>query len=266
MSGQTPLTAPSLSVVIIAKNEAHNIADCVRSALFSNEVIVLDSGSTDATVALAREAGASVIETDWPGFGLQKNRALAAAKSQWVFSLDADERITPELADEIRLALASADATQTIAFRVPRSSQFCGQFMRYSSWSPDYTVRLIKAGHGKFSEKQVHESLMYEGKCETLAAPMLHYSYRNLDDVLLKLNHYSSAGAKDLATQGRQASLSVAVLHGAWAFFRTYVLKLGFLDGKLGFVLAVYNAEASYYKYLKLVISNPAHSLENGHK
>jgi glycosyltransferase involved in cell wall biosynthesis len=256
MSGQKPLAMPSLSVVIIAKNEAHNISDCVKSAMFSDEVIVLDSGSTDATVALAREAGASVIETDWQGFGLQKNRALAAAKSDWIFSLDADERITPELAGQIRSAIASADATQTTAFRVPRSSQFCGQFMRYSGWSPDYTVRLIKARHGKFSEKQVHESLLYEGKCETLTAPMLHYSYRNLDDVLLKLNNYSSAGAKDLATQGRQSSITAAVLHGAWAFFRTYVFKLGFLDGRLGFVLAVYNAEASYYKYLKLLYRN----------
>jgi glycosyltransferase involved in cell wall biosynthesis len=258
MVGQKPLVIPSLSVVIIAKNEAHNISDCVKSAMFSDEVIVLDSGSTDATVALAREAGARVIETDWPGFGLQKNRALTAAKSQWVFSLDADERITPELADQIRAAITSADAKQTIAFRVPRSSQFCGQFMRHSGWSPDYTVRLIKAGHGKFSEKQVHESLLYEGKCEMLTAPMLHYSYRNLDEVLLKLNHYSSAGAKDLAAQGRQSSVSAAVLHGAWAFLRTYVLKLGFLDGRLGFVLAIYNAEASYYKYLKLVYRNPS--------
>lgn len=253
MSEEKPLTVPSLSVVIIAKNEAHNITDCVKSALFSDEVIVLDSGSSDTTVALARKAGAKVIETDWPGFGTQKNRALAAAKSDWVFSLDADERITPELATEIRSVLASAAGKQVVAFQVPRSSQFCGQFMRHSGWWPDYTVRLIKAGQGKFSEKQVHESLLVQGRCETLKAHMLHYSYRNLDDVLLKLNHYSSAGAKDLMAQGKQSSLSAAVFHGAWAFFRTYVLKLGFLDGKLGFVLAVYNSQASYYKYLKLV-------------
>ncbi len=250
------MAVPSLSVVIIAKNEAHNIVDCVKSALFSDEVIVLDSGSSDATVALAREAGANLIQTDWPGFGRQKNRALAAAKSDWVFSLDADERITPELASEIRAALASADVTQTIAFRVPRSSQFCGQFMHHSGWSPDYTVRLIKAGHGKFSDKHVHESLQYEGKCATLSARMLHYSYRNLDDVLNKLNLYSGAGAQDLAARGRQSSISSAVLHGVWAFFRTFIIKRGFLDGKLGFVLAVYNAEASYYKYLKLAYSN----------
>jgi glycosyltransferase involved in cell wall biosynthesis len=250
MTEKNITSTPSLSIVIIAKNEAHNITDCVKSAAFAQEVIVLDSGSTDNTVELAEHAGAKVLRTDWPGFGAQKNRALDAAMSEYIFSLDADERITPDLAAQIRQAIAVPG--DTVAWRVPRRSQFCGQFMRYSGWWPDETVRLVKRGAGRFSEMQVHESLVVRGKVEGLTAPMLHYSYRKLEDVLAKLNEYSSAGAIDRMRSGSGASLLSAIAHGLWAFVRTYVLKLGFLDGKLGFVLAVYNAEASYYKYLKL--------------
>jgi glycosyltransferase involved in cell wall biosynthesis len=244
----------TLSVVIIAKNEAHNIADCVKSAAFASEVIVLDSGSTDNTEALATQAGARVVQTDWPGFGAQKNRALAQAKGEWIFSLDADERITAELAVEISTAIANPG--DVVAYRVPRRSQFCGQFMKYSGWWPDYTVRLMKQGAGRFSEKQVHESLSVLGKVVSLKAPMLHYSYRHLDDVLHKLNQYSTAGANEGLAAGKSASLIAAIAHGAWAFIRTYILRLGLLDGKLGFVLAVYNAQASYYKYLKLWLAS----------
>lgn len=242
----------TLSVVIIAKNEAHNIAECIRSANFANEVIVLDSGSTDGTVEIARAEGARVIETDWPGFGVQKNRALDAAKCDWIYSLDADERITTELASEIKSMLASAaEVNNPVAYRAPRLSQFCGQFMRHSGWWPDYTVRLVKRGCGRFSELQVHESLQVVGEVGTLKSHMLHYSYRNFEDVLNKLNQYSSAGARDKQTADQRDSFSSAILHGIAAFVRSYVFRLGLLDGKLGFALAVYAAESSYYKYLK---------------
>jgi glycosyltransferase involved in cell wall biosynthesis len=243
----------TLSVVIIAKNEAHNIEDCVRSASFADEVIVLDSGSSDETVQLALKAGAKVLKTDWPGFGAQKNRALDAANSDWIFSLDADERITPELATEIRATISGLGSNVHVGFRVPRSSQFCGQFMQHSGWWPDYTTRLVRKGNGRFSDKQVHESLQINGAVGTLKYPMVHYSYRSFDDVLSKLNQYTSAGAADMRLQGKSSGLISAVLHGIAGFFRSYLFRLGFLDGRAGFILAVYCAEASYYKYLKLM-------------
>ncbi len=246
---------PTLSVVIIAKNEAHNIEDCVRSASFADEVIVLDSGSVDETISLAERAGARVLKTDWPGFGAQKNRALDAAGCDWIFSLDADERITPELAAEVRATIANAETGGYAGFQVPRLSQFCGQFMKHSGWWPDYTTRLVRAGAGRFSELQVHESLNINGTLGKLTHHMLHYSYRNLEDVLAKLDQYSTAGARDKLRAGKSAFLSSAIAHGFWAFMRTYFFRAGFLDGRLGFVLAVYNAQTSYYKYLKLWLS-----------
>jgi glycosyltransferase involved in cell wall biosynthesis len=238
-----------LSIIIVARNEAINIAECVRSARFAEQVIVLDSGSTDGTADLARAEGAQVQVTDWPGYGPQVNRGIDMAGGDWIFSLDADERISPELAAEIRIAIERADVN---GFRVPRTSMYCGRFIRHSGWSPDYTWRLVRRGKGRFTEHFLHAHLQVEGATGTLKQPIVHYSYRTLEDVLEKLNRYSSANARDMTTAGRTGSLGRAVAHGLWAFFRTYVLRLGFLDGRWGFMLAVSNAEGTYYRYLKL--------------
>ena len=238
-----------LSIIIVAKNEAINIAECVRSARFADEVIVLDSGSTDGTPELARAEGAQVAVTDWPGYGPQVNRGIDMAGGDWIFSLDADERISPELAAEIRRAIGRDDVD---GFRVPRTSMYCGRFIRHGGWSPDYTWRLVRKGKGRFTEHFLHAHLEIPGPTGTLAEPIIHYSYRTLEEVLEKLNRYSSANARDMTTAGRTGSLGRAVAHGLWAFFRTYVLRLGFLDGRWGFMLAVSNAEGTYYRYLKL--------------
>ncbi len=240
---------PTLSVVIITKNETLNIADCVKSAAFADEVLVLDSGSSDDTVKLAVAAGARVIETDWPGYGPQKNRAIDASTGEWVFSLDADERITPELEKEI---LAAIKQPTFEVFDVPRQSLFVSRFMQYSGWRPDRTKRLFKRGAARFTDNQVHEHLKTTAKVGHLNTSIIHYSYRDVDTVLDKMNHYSSAGAQDLHANGKQGSLFSAITHGFWAFIRTYMIKLGFLDGKEGFILAIANAETTYYKYLKL--------------
>ncbi|WBY01955.1 glycosyltransferase family 2 protein [Ramlibacter tataouinensis] len=240
---------PSLSIVIVAKNEAQNIADCVRSASFADEVIVLDSGSTDGTPELARAAGATVVCTDWPGYGPQNNRGIDLARGDWFFSLDADERITPALAAEIRAAIERSDVD---GFRVPRISMYCGRFMQHGGWRPDYTRRLARKDKGRFTEHFLHANLQVQGALGTLHEPIVHYSFRTMDAVLEKLNRYSSASAKDMTAAGRKGSLSRAVAHGLWAFFRTYVLRLGFLDGRWGFMLAVSNAEGTYYRYVKL--------------
>lgn len=242
---------PTLSVIVIARNEGRHIADCVRSAAFADEVIVLDSGSSDDTVDQARAAGARVfVDTDWQGFGLQKNRALALATGDWVFSLDADERITPLLREQLAQAIAAPQGH--VAFSVNRHSSFCGQFMNHSGWYPDRVLRLFRRDAARFSDDLVHERVLADGPVGRLSGELLHESMRDLESVLVKLDRYSSAGARDLQRRGVRGSLASALAHGAWAFFRTYVLRRGFLDGALGFVLAVSIAEGTYYRYLKL--------------
>jgi glycosyltransferase involved in cell wall biosynthesis len=239
-----------LSVVIVAQNEANNIVECVRSARFADEVIVLDSGSSDGTADLARAEGAQVTVTpDWPGYGPQVNRGIDRATGDWFFSLDADERISPELAAEIRAAMTRTDVD---GFRVPRTSMYCGRFMKHGGWTPDYTTRLARRGRGRFTEHYLHAHLAVQGRTESLKHPIVHFSYRTMEEVLEKLNRYSSANARDMTSAGRKGSLGRAIGHGLWAFFRTYVLRLGFLDGRWGFMLAVSNAEGTYYRYVKL--------------
>jgi len=239
-----------LSVIIIAKNEAHAIADCLHSVAWADEIIVVDSGSSDDTVNICKQFGANVTTTqDWPGFGAQKNRALALATQPWVLSLDADERISTELQMELKSVIAE---NVDMSYRMPRSSSYCGRFMQHSGWSPDYVTRLFKRGHARFSDDLVHERLVTTHVCATLKNAILHISYVNLEEVLDKVNRYSTDGAIMSLARGRSSSLGSAVAHGVWAFIRTYFLRLGFLDGKMGFVLAVSNAETTYYRYLKL--------------
>jgi glycosyltransferase involved in cell wall biosynthesis len=244
---------PTLSIVIVTKNETLNIVDCIKSAQFADEVLVLDSGSSDDTVKLAALTGARVIETDWPGFGPQKNRAIDASTGEWIFSLDADERITDTLKNEILIAI---NANTYDVFDVPRRSLFVSRFMQYSGWRPDRTNRLFKRTAARFTDNQVHEHLKTNVKVGHLTESIVHYSYRDVDTVLKKMNHYSSAGAQDLKAKGKQGSLFSAMTHGVWAFIRTYIIKLGFLDGAEGFILAIANAETTYYKYLKLYFLN----------
>jgi glycosyltransferase involved in cell wall biosynthesis len=238
-----------LSVIIITKNEAANIRACLESVTWADEIIVVDSGSADDTVAITHEFTQRVYVHDWPGFGAQKNRALNYATSEWVFSIDADERVTPELRAEMEAAIARPQAE---AYEVPRSSSFCGRFICHSGWHPDYVLRLFRRGKGRFSDALVHESVQIQGSVARLQQPLLHYSYRDFEDVLSKLNNYSSAASVMLQRQEKKGSLAQAVLHGLWAFFRTYFLRAGFLDGREGFMLAVMNAENSYYRYIKL--------------
>jgi glycosyltransferase involved in cell wall biosynthesis len=243
----------SISAIVITRNEEAVIRRCLESVAWTDEIVVVDSGSTDRTAAICRELGAKVTTTDdWPGFGLQKNRALGLATGDWVISLDADEWATPELRAEIELSVN--EPRDRVAFAIPRRSSFCGRFMRHSGWWPDYVVRLFRRDRARFSEDRVHERLIVEGATGRLKAPILHEAITDLDQMLAKMNAYSTAGARMFHEQGRRASLLMAMAHGGWAFFRAYVLRLGFLDGREGFMLAVANAEGSYYRYLKLML------------
>jgi glycosyltransferase involved in cell wall biosynthesis len=237
-----------LSVIIITKNEAINIRECLESVKWADEIIVVDSGSTDDTVAICREYTQHVYVHDWPGFGMQKNRALGYASKGWVLSLDADERVTPELRSEIENTLRDGNA---LGYEIPRLSSFCGRYMRHSGWYPDYVTRLFQQNKGEFTNDLVHERVIINGTVGRLIHNLLHESFRDLDQLLAKMNHYSSAGAEMLGHKGRDATLTQAITHGLWAFVRSYLLRAGFLDGREGFMLAVSTAEGTYYRYAK---------------
>ncbi len=241
-----------LSVIVITKDEAGSIRPCLESVSWADEIVVVDSGSSDDTAAICREYTDKVTVTDWPGFGPQKNRALDAARGEWVLSLDADERVSPELRAEIEAAMADPGAAA--AFRMPRSSSYCGRFMRHGGWWPDYVTRLFRRGRARFSDDLVHERLVVDGEVGSLSSPLLHEAFRDPEEVLQKVNAYSSAGARMMAQRGRKATLAGAVARGLWSFLRSYVLRAGFLDGREGFMLAVSNAEGTYYRYLKLML------------
>lgn len=250
-------TRMRLSVIIIACNEADNIVDCLNSVAFADERIVLDSGSTDDTVALAEAAGAKVHVThDWPGFGPQKNRALDLAQGEWVLSLDADERVTPALAAEIQAVIS--DPRSGAAYEIPRLSSFCGKFIRHSGWWPDAVLRLFRRGQARFSDAAVHERVVTDAPVGRLKAHFLHYTYPDLASAIQKMNRYSSDAAATLHAKGRRASILSALGHSAWTFFRIYVLRRGFLDGGHGFVLAVLAAMGNFSRYVKLAFLNRA--------
>ncbi len=239
-----------LSVILITKNESNNILGCLNSVKFADEWIIVDSGSNDDTVAKARTFGATVIETDWPGFGPQKNRALDIATGDWILSIDADERITPELADEMFRIIQSADTAD--AYEILRKGWYCGKFMNHGDWSNDYVVRLFKKGTACFTDDKIHERLVVNGTTRKLESPMLHYSFMNFSEVLQKIDSYTELSAQQKYKQGKKGSVGKALGHGLWAFIRGYIIKGGFLDGGQGLALAISNAEGSYYRYLKI--------------
>ncbi len=242
---------PRVSAILITRDEARNLPDCLSALQWCDEIVIVDSGSVDGTADIARRLGARVeVRPDWPGFGPQKNRALDLARCDWVLSVDADERVTPELAAEIRSAIARPDALN--AYSIPRLSSYCGRFMRHGGWYPDRVVRLFRRGTARFSDDIVHESVLASGPVGRLRHDLLHISYRSLDDVLDKMNRYSSAGAAKLLAKGRRGGVTSALAHGLWAFARAYLLRGGFLDGRLGFVLACGIAHETWYRYLKL--------------
>lgn len=257
------MTAPRLSAILITRNEAHNLPDCLASLQgLADEIVIVDNGSSDGTVALAEAQGARVIRTDdWPGFGPQKNRALDAARGDWVLSIDADERVTPALADEIRQAIA---ADGDAAWEMPRLSWYCGRFIRHSGWRPDHVLRLFRRGQARFSDDLVHERVVTAQPVRRLRHDLLHYSYRDFSQVLAKTDAYSTASANQAFARGKRATFAAALGHGLWAFVRTYVLRAGFLDGAHGLALAISNAEASYYKYLKLWLLGQSSVLGRG--
>ncbi len=239
-----------LSAVIITKNESAHIEACLKSVAWADEIIVLDSGSEDDTVSKCLKYTDKVYQTDWPGFGIQKQRAVDKAKGNWILSIDADEIVTDDLKQEIQQVLIAPGFQ---GYNIPRLSSYCGKPMRHGGWWPDYTPRLFRSDCGHFTDSPVHERIVVTGSVGKLTNPLLHDAFVDLEEVLRKINSYSSLGAKIQLDKGKRTSLLMAICRGLWTFFRTYILKAAFLDGRYGLMLSISNAEGSYYKYAKLI-------------
>jgi glycosyltransferase involved in cell wall biosynthesis len=246
------MPAPTLSVILITKNESARIDACLASVAFADEWIVVDSGSSDDTRERARRFGATVIATDdWPGFGAQKQRALDRASGRWVLAIDADERVTPELAASIRRAVAG-DPGGPAGYELSRLSSFCGRWIRHGDWYPDRVLRLFQRGRAGYSNDRVHERVVADGPIDRLEGELLHLTMPTLEDALAKMNRYSSEGAAQAVAAGKRGGLVSAILHAQWAFLRGYVIRRGFLDGAAGFTLAACIAEGTWWRYRKM--------------
>ena len=240
----------TLSAVIITKNEARHIAACLDSVSFADEIIVLDSGSTDGTCDIARAKGAKVtVVNDWPGFGPQKNRALDLATCDWVLSIDADERVTPELAQAIDRVLRQPDYE---AYKIARLSRFGGRWIRHSGWWPDLVLRLFRRGSARFSDAVVHEKVVPDKPAAILPGHFLHYPYADMAAMVAKVNRYSSDAAAMMHARGKKTSVLSIFGHAFWTFIRIYLIRRGFLDGKEGLILALTAASGSFFRYSKL--------------
>jgi glycosyltransferase involved in cell wall biosynthesis len=241
----------TLSVILITKNESANIDACLASVAFADEWIVVDSASSDDTREKALRFGATVIPTDdWPGFGAQKQRALDRAGGRWVLAIDADERVSPELAASIRTATLAT--TGPCAYELSRLSSFCGQWIRHGDWYPDRVLRLFQRGRARFSGDRVHERIVADGPPGRLAGELLHLTMPTLDDALAKMNRYSSEGAALALAAGKRGGAAAAAFHAGWAFLRSYLVRHGFLDGAAGFTIAAYIAQGTFWRYLKM--------------
>ncbi|MBU0665066.1 MAG: glycosyltransferase family 2 protein [Proteobacteria bacterium] len=243
-----------ISVYIIAYNEAEKIQAAVHSVLWADEIIVVDSHSTDDTVQIAESLGARVVQVDFKGFGDLRNRAMEACSHEWIFSLDSDERCTPEARDEI-LEIVRADKKSVDAYYVPRRNFFMGQWIKHSGFYPDYRQpQLFRKGVLVFKADMVHEaySINSSGKPGFLCHAIWQVPFKNLEEVMFKANKYSTLGAIKLAENGKAATMGKALARGLWSFFKLYFLKRGILDGWPGFVIALGNFEGTFYRYAKL--------------
>ncbi len=247
-----------LTVIIIAKNEEHNIRRCLESVKWADELIVLDSGSTDNTIAIAREFTDKVFSTDWQGYGVQKQRALEQASCDWVLNLDADEFVDVRLQREIKRVI-TADLAD--AYRIPIQMYFYGKPLRFSS-SPTRHARLFKREGAHFSADIVHEKIILHrcARVGKLTTPIMHHSFQDVSHALYKINRYSSYSAKISIKDKKQPGLCKTLLSTSWMFFRCYVLQRGFMDGSAGFLFAVLNAQGSFFRGIKQVYPDQIYS------
>jgi glycosyltransferase involved in cell wall biosynthesis len=245
----SPPRAP-LSVVLIAHNAAHQLEDCLASAAFADELVLVDSGSTDATREVAARHGARVVSRDWLGYGRQKQFAVEQARHDWVLCLDADERVSPGLRASIERALAAPVAP---VYRMPRCNRFLGRWLRHGEGYPDWSPRLFDRRMARWSDDPVHEKVLYAVTPGTLEGDLLHDSAEDLARYLDKQNRYTTLAAEQLYERGRSAGAFELLASPVVRFFKFYVLRLGFLDGMAGLVHIGIGCMNSYMKYAKLI-------------
>ncbi len=250
-SQRTPATASlPLSVVMIARNEAARLGPVLEAVRFAAERIVVDGGSDDGTPELAAELGATVnVRADWEGFGRQKQRALELATSPWVLSIDADELVTRELADEIAATLASPSRD---AYSIPRLNHLCGRPVRCAGWWPDRVLRLFRRGTARFSDDAVHERLVHDGAVGRLRHPLIHDTYRSIADAERKLSRYAEEGARSMFSRGRRCGPLAAPTRGGWMWLRSALLRGGMLGGRDGLAVSRLVALGTYLRYRRL--------------
>lgn len=247
------MSRATLSVCLIVRDEAENIDDCLASVSWADELIVLDGGSDDDTVEIARRRGARVeVDTDWRGYGVQRRRVQALARGDWVLMLDADERVTPALAAQIQRVLENDDRGR--AYELARLSWCFGRFIRHGGWYPDHVLRFFPRERGRSNDALVHEKIELDPgmRIEQLQGDLLHYTYRSVQHYLVKSAQYAAAWAEQRERRGRHASLTQGILHGAGCFLRMYLLRLGLLDGRAGLLLALLSAHSTFVKYADL--------------
>jgi glycosyltransferase involved in cell wall biosynthesis len=235
-----------VTVTVITRNEAHNIAAALGTVSWADEIVVVDSRSTDDTAAIARGHGARVEVRDWPGYGAQKNAAADLASHDWILSIDADERVTPELAAEIRAVVGGGPSAR--GYRIPRVTRYLGRWIRSTDWYPDYQLRLYDRRAGRWSDRRVHESVTLDGTPGVLRHELQHHAYRDISHHLATIDRYTTLAAEQWLAEGRRAGAWSALMHSRLAFARNYILRRGFADGAPGLIVSALN---SYYVFLK---------------
>ncbi|KAA3619698.1 MAG: glycosyltransferase family 2 protein [Calditrichaeota bacterium] len=239
-----------ISCVIVTKNEEHNIARCLESVKWMDEILVVDSESEDRTIEICQSFGCKISRQAWMGFGKTKAFAVTQAQHDWIFSIDADEEMTPELKDKlVRLLQENEPAA---GYYIRRRSFYLGHLIRFSGWNRDYPLRFFNRKSGNFNEKEVHESVRINGPKSYIEECLLHYTYPTIESHLQKIDRYTTLGAQQLFENGKRASVISAIIRGKLKFLKMYILQAGILDGFAGLNLALISAFGVYLKYLKL--------------
>jgi glycosyltransferase involved in cell wall biosynthesis len=248
-----------LSVIVIALNQEDNIVPCLETVRWADEIVLVDSGSKDNTLELARGFTDRIFTIDWPGFGAAKNYALEQARGDWVFSLDTDERVSVALRDEILEVVQKGG--RFAGYRLPRKNYFGGRWIKRLGWYPDYTLRLFLKDRGRFRPRAVHEEVMVDGPVGFFQAPLDHYSYAGVSDYLARQDRYARLAAEEMLKEGRRPRTGELFYRPVSHFLKLYVMRLGFLEGRLGYTLAFLSSLYNFlkYHYLRELVNEADH-------
>lgn len=243
----------TLSAVLIVKDEENTLPDCLDKLSWADEIVIVDAGSSDRTLDIAKKYTDKIfVESDWQGYGIQRQRAQSYATSDWVVMIDADEHVASELKTSIQSVVQGND--QTKVYSLPRLSWVFGRFIRHSGWYPDYVIRLYPRNNARYGDEKVHEKLHFGNDMQMvkLTGDLLHYTYRDLEHYLVKSASYAAAWAEQRQAKGKRGSLFQGFWHGVACFLRMYIFRLGFLDGRQGLLLAILSAHSTFVKYADL--------------